>query len=131
MSSITVNQFINIDAQTAYDFIKDLSNLSQWATSFVSDVSIENGVASLKQDDGELKLQFVQQNIFGVLDHVITLPSGAQIYQPMRVLPNAGGSEVILTLLESIDLKGEKLKKEAELMQNDLENLKALLEAKV
>jgi hypothetical protein len=33
-----------------------------------------------------------------VLDHTVVLPDGTEVYVPMRVVPNGGGSEVMLVL---------------------------------
>jgi len=41
-----------------------------------------------------------ERNKFGILDHDVTLPSGAKVYNPMRVLPNNDGCELIFTLYQ-------------------------------
>jgi hypothetical protein len=47
---------------------------------------------------GRLKVKFVDENKFGILDHDVTLPTGETFYNPMRVFPNKDGSELIFTL---------------------------------
>jgi hypothetical protein len=47
---------------------------------------------------GRVKVKFADKNKFGILDHDVTLPSGEQVYNPVRVFPNNGGSELIFTL---------------------------------
>ena len=34
----------------------------------------------------------------GVLDHDVTLPSGETVHNPMRVIPDGDGCEVVFTL---------------------------------
>jgi hypothetical protein len=39
-----------------------------------------------------------KRNDFGVLDHVVALPSGESVYNPLRVIPDGEASEVVFTL---------------------------------
>jgi hypothetical protein len=51
---------------------------------------------------GDVQVEFEAANRLGVLDHVLTLPSGESAYTPMRVVPAAtpGGPwcEVVFTV---------------------------------
>ncbi len=44
---------------------------------------------------GRVALAFVPRNDFGVLDHDVTLPSGETVYNPMRVIADGTGCEVV------------------------------------
>ncbi len=73
-------------------------------------------------------MKFVANNIFGVLDYNVTLPSGDTTYNPMRVFPNNNGSEVIFTLYKLKDMSEERFVENAALVEQDLKTLKLILE---
>ena len=77
---------------------------------------------------GKVKIRFVEPNKFGVADHDVTLDSGITFHNPMRVLSNKNGCEVIFTLFRQADMTEEKFTTDADLVKKDLEKLKATLE---
>ena len=77
---------------------------------------------------GAMKIRFAEKNAFGVLDHYVTPTQGSEIYVPMRVLPNGGGSTVIFTLFQLPDMSDEACTKDAQLVEQDLRELKKCLE---
>ena len=77
---------------------------------------------------GTVKVRFADKNKFGVLDHEVTLGSGIKFYNPMRILPNNNGSEVIFTLYRQADMPDQKFADDAGSIQRDLSKLKTLLE---
>ena len=40
---------------------------------------------------GEVTVEFAPPNEFGVLDHVVRMPSGEAVYNPLRVIPGGVG----------------------------------------
>jgi hypothetical protein len=58
----------------------------------------------------------------------VTLESGAQILNPMRVVPNSSGSEVIFTLFQPPGMSDHKFDEDAGRVQRDLRTLKSVLE---
>ena len=70
-----------------------------------------------------------RRNEFGVLDHEVTLPSGDVIYNPMRVVPNGDGCEVVFSLRRLPGMSSEDFERDAGLVQADLTRLKQVLEA--
>jgi hypothetical protein len=77
---------------------------------------------------GTVKLHFAKRNDLGVLDHDVTLESGETVHNPIRVVPNGEGSEVIFILFRRPDMSDEKFAEDAAWVQKDLGVLKALLE---
>jgi hypothetical protein len=77
---------------------------------------------------GLVKVKFADQNQYGVLDHEVTLPSGATVYNPMRVFPNNDGSEVVFTLYWRPEMSDQQLAEDAQAVMRDLQQLKRLLE---
>jgi hypothetical protein len=77
---------------------------------------------------GKVKIKFVEENKFGVLDHEVTLESGVTINNPMRVIANNKGSEVFFTLIRQAGTSDEKFALDAQWVEKDLKILKGLLE---
>jgi hypothetical protein len=75
-----------------------------------------------------VKIKFAGKNNFGVLDHDVTLPSGATVYNPMRVVPNNDGSELVFTLYRRPDMSDQMFAEDAEAVARDLKKLKTLIE---
>lgn len=77
---------------------------------------------------GTVKVRFVEKNKFGILDHDVMLPSGENIYNPMRVFPNNDGSELVFTLYQRLGMSDQMFDEDAEIVRQDLERLKNVLE---
>ena len=75
-----------------------------------------------------MRIKFVGHNEFGVLDHYVNPPPGLQILNPMRVVANGSGSEVLFTLFQSPNMSEEKFAEDARLVERDLRTLKTILE---
>jgi predicted enzyme related to lactoylglutathione lyase len=95
-----------------YAFAVNLSNLPRWAS----------GLAAVKS------VRFVEENSLGVLDHEVTLDSGQTVHNPMRVVPNEGGSELTFTLLRRREGSPEEFAADVATIQQDLSKLKQLVE---
>ena len=84
-----LSQWIDADPGAVYAFASDPGELARWAA----------GLANPALADADVR--FATRNDFGVLDHVVRLPSGDSVYNPMRVIPAGTGEqgcEVIFTL---------------------------------
>ncbi|RYZ80251.1 MAG: SRPBCC family protein, partial [Proteobacteria bacterium] len=92
-----ISQFIHCDPKTAYDYAVNPLNLSRWASGLSSTppAALGNGEWSADSPMGSIRFKFVPQNELGVLDHVVTLPDGTQVYNPLRIIRNGDGCEVI------------------------------------
>jgi hypothetical protein len=95
-----------------YDFVCDPKNLPAWASGLSDTV----------------KVRFVERNAYGILDHYVSLASGAEVYMPMRVFPNGEAAEVLITLFRQPGQSDEKFAKDTLWVRRDLEALKELLE---
>lgn len=63
-----------------------------------------------------------------MLDHDVTLLSGITIHNPMRVMPNAAGSEVVFSLFRLPGVSEETFEQDAAWVARDLQALKRALE---
>ena len=77
---------------------------------------------------GRVKVNYAEKNKFGILDHDVTLSSGAKIFNPMRVFPNNDGSEVVFTLYRRPEMTDQNFVEDAESVARDLKKLAILLE---
>jgi len=107
----TVRMTIDRPAAEVYEFVCNPKNLAAWAS----------GVK-------DAKVRFVERNRYGVLDHLISVKGRDEVYVPMRVFPNGGGAEVLLTIFRQPGMSDEKFGEDAQWVRRDLEALKALLE---
>src|SRR5690606_15315506 len=103
-------------------------NLPQWLRSFCLSVKRTGDQWQMETPTGWITIQFVPANDFGVLDHVVTLPDGQAILNPMRVVANGEGSEVTFTLFQLPDMSAEQFGKGGEMVEADLRSLRAVLE---
>jgi hypothetical protein len=130
MTFIAKHLSISIERSAAevYEFASDPENLPQWAGGLSGSIKkIDDGWLA-EGPMGTVKVNFAEPNKFGVLDHEVTLASGIKFYNPMRILPNNDGSEVIFTLYRQADMSDQQFAIDAESVQRDLNTLKSLIE---
>jgi hypothetical protein len=70
----------------------------------------------------------VPENEFGVLDHYARLPGGREVPNPMRVVPNGAGCEVIFTLFRRPGMSDQQFARDARTVDADLRKLRTVLE---
>jgi hypothetical protein len=123
---------VSIDRAPAdvYAFVADPINLTQWAGGLARSVRRDGDRWIVQMPQGEVGFRFVRDNDLGVLDHVVTIAPGVEILNPMRVVPNGSGSEVLFTLFQLPGMLDQEFAEDAALVQHDLETLKRVLEAK-
>lgn len=78
---------------------------------------------------GVVEVAFVGPVGAGVLDHNVTLPDGEVVHNPLRVLRNDSGSEVVFTLYQRPGMSDPDVNADAELIRADLERLRSILES--
>ncbi|HET9881046.1 MAG TPA: SRPBCC family protein [Candidatus Binatia bacterium] len=115
-------------AAEVYEFASNPENLPQWAGGISGSIKKVDDEWIAEAPMGTVKVNFVEKNKFGILDHDVTLSSGAKFYNPMRVFPNNHGSEVIFTLYRQAGMSDQKFADDAGSVERDLNKLKTLLE---
>ncbi|MGE7775523.1 SRPBCC family protein [Chitinophaga sp. NPDC101104] len=121
---------INKPADQVYRFASDPENFPKWVK-FVKSIRPDTGNAWLAETDlGHIRIDFAPKNEFGVIDHLVTLPDGSTINNPMRVIENAMGSEFIFTLFWMTGRTEKEFTEDAKLVEADLQQLKQILESK-
>ncbi|GAB3015126.1 SRPBCC family protein [Bowmanella dokdonensis] len=112
-----------------YEFASRPQNLPRWAAGLArSEVRREGEAWVTDAPFGRIRIRFVPDNPFGVMDHDVELASGVVVHNPMRVVPNGEGSEFIFTLIRRPDMSDAQFAEDADAVKKDLAQLKAILE---
>ncbi|MBB5160221.1 SRPBCC family protein [Mycobacterium sp. AZCC_0083] len=114
-----IGVWIDATPDAVYALASDPAELPRWAAG-LADPSLSDAV-----------VDFAPQNDLGVLDHVVRLPSGEAVYNPMRVIPGGPGEtgcEVVFTLRRRPGVTDVEFEADAAAVAADLETLRGLLE---
>jgi hypothetical protein len=111
-----------------YGFVSNPENLPKWAMGLCRSVRRADGGWIVETPAGPMRFRFVGQNAFGVLDHYVSPTADLEILNPMRVVPNGSGSEVIFTLFQQPDMSDAQFAQDAGMVERDLKTLKTILE---
>ena len=129
LKSRTLSISIDCNPKKAYEFILNPVNLPKWAKGLSGSIKKVGEDWIAESPMGSVKVKFADKNKFGILDHDVTLPSGIKVSNPMRVMPNGNGSEIIFTLFQQPDMSDEDYARDIGLVQQDLQNLKTIMES--
>lgn len=111
-----------------YRFASDPRNLPQWAAGLAGSIKKDGDHWVAESPMGRIRVEFTPSNAYRVLDHVVVLPSGERITNPMRVMPNEDGCEVVFSLFKRRGVQDEAFEQDARAVLNDLRALKRLME---
>jgi hypothetical protein len=128
MKSRTLGVSIDRPPAQVAAFIRNPENLSRWLT-FASAVRKSGEAWFLETAEGPLEIRFVPDNPYGVVDNRVRLPEGREVVNPMRVVANGAGSEVLFTLFRQPGWSDERFAQDAAVVRADLGMLKRVLEA--
>jgi Predicted integral membrane protein len=132
MASRSQHISIGIDrpAAAVYDFAADPLNLPRWAAGLAGSTVERDGERWFTDSPmGRVTFTFTPHNDFGVLDHDVTLPSGETVYNPLRVISDGDGCEVVFTLRQRPGMTDEDFQRDADSVAQDLATLRSLVEA--
>jgi hypothetical protein len=115
-------------AGEVYDYASNPSHLPEWAAGLGSSVESRDGQWIAELPMGRVVVAFAPRNEFGVLDHDVTLPSGEIVHNPMRVIVDGSGCEVVFTLRRRPGMSDEDFERDADAVSADLITLKRVLE---
>lgn len=85
--------------EDVYEFLAEPANFERWASGLGNGLRRIGGkLWRAEGPDGGVTVRFSDRNAYGVLDHEVETPTGERILNPMRVVPNGSGSEVVFTV---------------------------------
>ena len=119
---------INRSPSDVYEFASQPENMPKWAAGLSGSIKKEGDHWISISPMGKIKVTFAEKNKFGVIDHDVTLESGKTFHNPLRVIKNNQGSEVVFTLFRQPEVTDQEFNKDAGMIMKDLEKLKLLLE---
>jgi hypothetical protein len=121
--------WIDATPEAVYAFASNPVELPRWAAGLADPTLADPTLADPTL--GIADVEFAARNEFGVLDHVVRLPSGEAVYNPMRVIPAGPGlprCEVVFTLRRGPGVTNEEFEADAAAVAADLETLRDLIE---
>lgn len=115
--------------EAVYGFLSNPENFPKWASGLGKSFQPAGEREWLADTPmGRLRVRFSEENDFGVLDHSVLPEQGEPVRNPMRVLSNGSGSEVVFSLFQRPGMTDEEFARDAAWVEKDLVALKALLE---
>ena len=127
-----VSVWIEAAPEVVYEFASDPHGWRKWAAGLAEGglrQTADGWVADSPM--GEVTVEFSPRNVFGVLDHVVRLPSGEAVYNPLRVVPGGVGEprcEVLFTVRRRAGMTDAEFDADAAAVAADLNTLRRLLE---
>jgi hypothetical protein len=123
---------INRAPEEVYQFVTTISNLPTWLTSFCKAVERLGDGWAVTTAEGPIPIRFVPPNAFGVMDHDVGPGPGLPeiVSNPMRVVPNGSGSEVMFTLFRRPGTTEAHFLEDLSMVRADLAALRRVMEAR-
>lgn len=122
-----ISRFIDKEPSVIGKFLADHRNLPKWAVGLSAGITEENGAVFSESPMGKVKVTFAPGAEHGIFDHDVTLPDGRTFHNPMRVLKNDQGSEVVFTLYRLPGVTDEAYEADAATIAADLDRLAAAI----
>ena len=122
-----ISHFIDRKPAEVCAFLAEHRNLPKWAAGLSAGVSEVNGVVFSESHMGKVQVRFAAGAEHGIFDHDVTLPDGKTFHNPLRVLKNDKGSEVVFTLYRLPGVTDDAYEKDAATIAADLERLATVL----
>jgi hypothetical protein len=123
----TVSVGIAVDPARVYAYASDPSHFPTWAPGFVKSIARQGNTWIAQTPLGEARINFAPINEFGVLDHDVELSNGT-FHNPMRVIPNGAGSEVLFTVVQLPEISDQQFDADLDTVRADLNKLRTVLE---
>ena len=122
---------VSIDrpAAAVYAYVRDPAHLPTWAAGLAAGIRRERGEWVADSPMGRVLVRFVPVNEYGVLDHDVVLPDGTSVTNPLRVLADGDGAEVVFTARRRPEMGDAEWAADVAAVSADLERLKRALEA--
>ena len=127
--SVHVSTTIDRPAGEVFDYASNPVNLSAWAVGLAQqDVQLVDGQWVVDSPMGRVVVAFAPSNDFGILDHDVTLPIGETVRNPMRVIPNGDGCDVVFTVRRRPGMSETDFAADVDAVTADLAALRTLME---
>jgi len=121
---------VHVDRPAAevYAYAADPAHLPEWAEGLAGGIAQVDGEWVADSPMGRVVVRFAPPNDLGVLDHDVVLPDGTTVTNPLRVLADGEGSEVVFTLRRQPGTDDAAFAADAAAVAADLAGLTRVLE---
>jgi hypothetical protein len=102
--------------------------MPRWAPGLCDAIDQVDGRWIARSGSERMVVEFASPNPFGVLDHDVTFGNGERFHNPMRVLRDGDGAEVVFTLRHLPGVSDADFERDSATVLADLNALKRLLE---
>ncbi|MGC9409476.1 SRPBCC family protein [Streptomyces sp. DZ1-3] len=124
-----VSVHVDRTVDEVYAYASDPANLPAWAHGLGESMEqVDGRWFAASSPMGRVEVAFVPRNDLGVLDHHVTLPSGQTVHNPVRVIADGAGSEVVFTVRRQPGTSDADFERDASTVAADLARLKELLD---
>ena len=111
-----------------YDYVRNPANLPSWAPGLLTSIEQIDGKWITQTPGGPVEVAFAPRNDYGVADHDVTPENGETVHNPLRVLPDGAGCEVVFTVRRRAGMTDDEFDADAGAVTEDLAALKSVLE---
>jgi hypothetical protein len=133
MTSRHVSVWIDAAPEVVYAIAADPEQMPRWASGLAEGRLRQTADGWIADSPmGEVTVEFAPANEYGVLDHVVRLPSGEAVYNPLRVIPAGEGQrrcEVVFTVRLRPSMTDEEFESDVATVAGDLDRLRQLAES--
>jgi hypothetical protein len=126
LSSVHISETIDRPLAEVYAYAADPAHLPEWAARLSGSIELIDGQWVAESPIGRIVVTMAPANDYGVLDHHVALPDGPVFYNPMRVLADDDGCEVVFTLRRLPGVSDQEFARDANTVREDLARLKQL-----
>jgi hypothetical protein len=132
MTSQSVHLGIGIDRPAAevYDYVSQPANLGEWAAGLAGSIEFVEGRWVADSPLGRVVVEMTERNPYGVVDHRVILATGETFFNPMRVIADGDGCELVFTLRRQAGVENADFDRDAAAVTADLTTVKRLLEGR-
>jgi hypothetical protein len=127
LGSIHISETIELPLAEVYAYAADPAHLPEWAAGLSGSIELVDGQWVADSPMGRIVITMAPANDYGVLDHHVALVDGQVFYNPMRVLADDDGCEIVFTLRRQPGVSDEEFARDAATVREDLARLKQLL----
>jgi uncharacterized protein YndB with AHSA1/START domain len=110
------------------DYVSDARHIPEWAPGLGHSVHASGDHWVVDTAQGPVQVRFAPPNVDGILDHTVTLPDGISLTMPLRLQRQGASCMLTFTLHQHAGMSDTQFAHDAELVQQDLNRLKHLME---
>ncbi|MGO2035974.1 MAG: SRPBCC family protein [Brevibacterium sp.] len=122
-----LSQSIDRSPAEVVHFAGNPANLPKWAAGLSAGIREAEGRWIADSPMGSVEVRFLPGREFGILDHEVIFPDGTTVHNPLRVLANDTGAEVVFTLYRRPGTSEDEFDRDAAMVREDLLRLRDAL----